>query len=68
MFLKYILPGELVLTGIFDPLCKELSVGQDVPNVSSSPRLEENTRSREGSFNMHSTRDTGKQLNLICEG
>lgn len=63
-----ILPGEIVLIGIFDPLCKEFSVGPVEPKVSNSPRLEENTRSREGSFNMHSTRDTGKQLNLICEG
>lgn len=33
--------------------------------VSRSPRLEENTRSRDGSFSMHSTRDIGRQLKRI---
>lgn len=43
----------------------KVSAGYVVPKVSSSPRFEENTKSRDGSFSMHSTLDTGKQLNLI---
>lgn len=33
--------------------------------VSSSPRLEEKTRSKEGSLSMHSTLDIGRQLKRI---
>lgn len=55
-------PGEALLPG------DRVSAGHAVPKVSSSPRFEENTKSREGSFSMHSTLDTGKQLNLIWEG
>lgn len=68
----HILPGAPdLLTEFFEPLCEVLtpidtfSDGYVVPNVSSSPRFEEKTRSREGNFSMHSTLDTGKQLNLI---
>lgn len=57
----------------FDPLGVERlltldSEGWVTPRVSSSLRFEEKTRSNDGSFSMHSTRDTGRQLNLIWEG
>lgn len=57
----------------FDPLGIERlptldSEGWVAPSVSSSLRFEEKTRSNDGSFSMHSTRDTGRQLNLIWEG
>lgn len=42
-----------------------LSVGWVVDGISISPRLEENTRSRDGSFSIHSTLDMGKQLKRI---
>lgn len=68
----YILPGAPdLLTEFFEPLCEVLpptdtfSEGYIVPNVSSSPRFEEKTRSRDGNLSIHSTLDTGKQLNLI---
>lgn len=44
------------------------SAGWVVPGSSSSPLLEEKTRSREGSFSIHSTRDMGRQLNRIWDG
>lgn len=37
----------------------------DPVEVSSSPRLEENTRSKEGSLSIHSTLDMGRQLKRI---
>ena len=55
-------PGG-VEDGGWDP-----SVGWAPVGVSSSPRLEEKTRSNEGSFNIHSTLDIGRQLKRICEG
>ena len=68
-------PGTpVLLEEVFVPLGGALppgdkvSAGYAAPKVSSSPRFEENTKSRDGSFSMHSTLDTGKQLNLICEG
>lgn len=68
----YVLPGAPdLLAEFFEPLCEvlpamdTLSEGYVVPKVSSSPRFEEKTRSREGNFSIHSTLDTGKQLNLI---
>lgn len=60
-----------LLTEFFELLCGVLpptdafSDGYIVPKVSSSPRFEEKTRSREGNFSIHSTLETGKQLNLI---
>lgn len=44
------------------------SVGWGPVGVSSSPRLEEKTRSKEGSLSIHSTLDMGRQLKRICEG
>lgn len=68
----HVLPGAPDLPAeFFEPLCEALppmdtlSDVYVVPKVSSSPRLEEKTRSREGNFSIHSTLDTGKQLNLI---
>ena len=41
------------------------SVGWAPGGVSSSPRLEEKTRSKEGSLSIHSTLDMGRQLKRI---
>lgn len=41
------------------------SVGWVPVGVSSSPRLEEKTRSKEGSLSIHSTLDIGRQLKRI---
>lgn len=50
--------------GVEDGACGP-SVGLVPVGVSSSLRLEENTRSSDGSFSMHSTLDMGRQLNRI---
>lgn len=55
-------PGG-VEDGGWDP-----SAGWAPAGVSSSPRLEEKTRSREGSLSIHSTLDMGRQLKRIWEG
>lgn len=61
--------------GVEEGVCWALAVsggGGWGPTVvlggSSSPRLEEKTRSRDGSFSMHSTRDMGRQLKRIWDG
>lgn len=57
-------PGGVEEGGWEDPSAGWAPVG----GASSSPRLEEKTRSREGSLSMHSTLDMGRQLKRIWEG
>lgn len=67
MFCRPLLGGGLGICcpgGVEEGGC-DPSVGCAPVGVSSSPRLEEKTRSREGSLSMHSTLDIGRQLKRI---
>lgn len=70
-----IIPCRPLLGGSLGTCCPggvedgwEPSVGWAPAGVSSSPRLEEKTRSKEGSLSIHSTLDIGRQLKRIWEG